>query len=317
MAEFIVDTINSILCQSIKNFEIIVIDDGSTDETRSLLDQYFSDVPLVKILTIKNGGVSHARRVGVEAAKGQYITFVDPDDRVGEKYLESLIKPFLDHSNLLISAVRFTQVSNFNSIIYKWSQHYQLVSVDDAAQQFYFQLNGVAVSVWGKMFKANTFRENTFRDGIIFEDLELLTRILANATSNDVIALNASIQYSYFQRSKSIMHATFNPADLDIIQVGALGIEALKENSKIRDFFLDKMITGTWQVLIRSANSKNAVQAQRQLQSSLRKYGDIRYLHQISRRKTEIIVAFSRLPQSIFLLIVKFFGCLQGRANHV
>lgn len=96
--ETIVECVNSVLCQTYKNFEIIIIDDGSTDNTLDVLYEHFDSYSqfTIKILTQTNRGPSSARNNGIRAANGQYIAFLDADDIWLPKKLEKQIQYFID-----------------------------------------------------------------------------------------------------------------------------------------------------------------------------------------------------------------------------
>jgi glycosyltransferase involved in cell wall biosynthesis len=79
-SRFIERTIDSVLHQTIKDFELIVIDDGSTDNTRSLAEAAALRDPRIQLITVRNGGVAKARNIGIEAAKGEFVAFLDADD---------------------------------------------------------------------------------------------------------------------------------------------------------------------------------------------------------------------------------------------
>ena len=90
-ASFLPKCIDSILAQSIKNFEVLLIDDGSPDESPAICDEYSRKDTRIRTIHKKNGGVSSARNLGIELSKGQYVTFVDSDDFVDSNYLYDMI----------------------------------------------------------------------------------------------------------------------------------------------------------------------------------------------------------------------------------
>lgn len=82
--------VDSILSQPFKNFELLLIDDGSTDETPTICDEYANVDSRVKVIHKKNGGVSSARNIGLDEAKGRWITFIDSDDYIENGYIRDL-----------------------------------------------------------------------------------------------------------------------------------------------------------------------------------------------------------------------------------
>lgn len=90
--DYIGRCLDSVLSQTYKNLEIIVIDDGSSDRTGEILDDYEKKNHRMKVIHKENGGVSSARNIGIDRANGDYIGFVDGDDRVNPKLFETLVK---------------------------------------------------------------------------------------------------------------------------------------------------------------------------------------------------------------------------------
>ena len=97
--------IDSILTQTFSDFELLLIDDGSTDKSGQLCNEYASKDNRVKVFHKQNGGVSSARNLGLDNAKGEWIAFVDSDDSVMNTYLSELISS--NDVDLVVSGVRF------------------------------------------------------------------------------------------------------------------------------------------------------------------------------------------------------------------
>ena len=89
---FIKDCLDSLVCQTYRDYEIICIDDGSTDRSSEILKQYEAKYPRISVIQISHGNLPNVRNIGVSAAKGDYIVFVDGDDIVNEKYIETLME---------------------------------------------------------------------------------------------------------------------------------------------------------------------------------------------------------------------------------
>lgn len=88
--------VDSVLAQTLTDFELILVDDGSTDGSPAICDEYARGDTRVKVIHQKNAGVSAARNAGLDAARGEYVAFVDSDDYVDERYLEKLLAPGCD-----------------------------------------------------------------------------------------------------------------------------------------------------------------------------------------------------------------------------
>jgi len=115
-ARYIEKTINSILNQTYTNFELIIVDDGSTDGSEKICDEYSKKDSRIKVIHIKNGGVSNARNIGLSIAKGMYIQFIDSDDYIDKNMFEDL-SIIMDKHNPDIVMSGITKVNHQNDII--------------------------------------------------------------------------------------------------------------------------------------------------------------------------------------------------------
>lgn len=121
--------IDSILNQTITNFELILVDDGSKDRSFEICNRYQKMDSRVIALTKKNGGVSSARNLGLKTAKGKYIAFVDSDDYVDNTYLENLD---VGDGELIISGVKYEGYGVCGELTTKWNS--RVVSMDEKEQ---------------------------------------------------------------------------------------------------------------------------------------------------------------------------------------
>ena len=95
--EYLPRCLDSLISQTLKSIEIIAIDDGATDESSFVLDSYASKDERIRVIHVSNGGVSKARNIGLDASKGDYIGFVDPDDYVDLNMLSTMVKVADEH----------------------------------------------------------------------------------------------------------------------------------------------------------------------------------------------------------------------------
>ena len=97
--------IDSILNQTYKDFELILVDDGSPDNSRKICDEYAQKDSRIKVVQKKNGGLSDARNAGMAVATGKYISFIDSDDYVSDDFFECLLDVMNKKTAILLSAV--------------------------------------------------------------------------------------------------------------------------------------------------------------------------------------------------------------------
>ena len=154
----------SIKKQSYKNFEAILIDDGSKDKTKEIIKKNIKNDKRFKYVYKKNGGVSSARNKGIEKAKGKYICFIDSDDYVEKNYLKELYKCLIENDSD-VSACYFNRIYDKKSVINR---------VDNEIDLLKFP------APWNKLYKTELFKKNNikFPVGKWYEDLCVSSEIL-------------------------------------------------------------------------------------------------------------------------------------------
>lgn len=106
VAPYLRECLDSIQAQTFKDFEALLIDDGSTDGSGQMCDWYAAHSKRFKVIHKSNGGVSSARNTGLDMAQGDCIGFMDPDDYISPTFYEELLKPFDDGADISISCVK-------------------------------------------------------------------------------------------------------------------------------------------------------------------------------------------------------------------
>ena len=114
--KYLCQCVESILSQTYRNFELLLIDDGSKDNSGNICDEYAKNDPRIRVLHVENGGASYARNIGLNIAVGDWVTFVDADDWVSSNYLEELVKD-VDSDDMLIlyPPVKVIDVNQFKA----------------------------------------------------------------------------------------------------------------------------------------------------------------------------------------------------------
>ena len=202
--------INSIINQSYNNLEIILVDDGSTDNCGIICDMYKEIDNRIIVIHKSNGGLSSARNVGLDISKGDLISFVDSDDYIEKTFLEEL-KNNMDKYKSDISVCNYYRVKNNNltiGIINNNEDEYVLTDKD----KFENIVNNYRVCVWNKLYKKSIFKNIRFPDGRIFEDRYVICDILNEAMA--ISYFNKPLYY-YVYRSNSIV----NKYDLNYIDI--------------------------------------------------------------------------------------------------
>lgn len=214
--KYLKQCMKSILNQTYKNFEVILIDDGSKDKSGSLCDAYMEEDKRVRVIHKENGGLMSAWMKGVESCTTDYIVFVDSDDWIGERMVELYVKAItLYDSDMVIGNMRIAkEASNNRASLVMEPNHY---CKEQIMEKIYpvmlntgkFQSRGIPVSRWGKMIKKNILMDNLkYCDQRISfaEDLNIIFPILLDC--KDIIIIDEEdADYYYRINPTSILHS--------------------------------------------------------------------------------------------------------------
>ena len=211
--EYLSACLKSVIGQTYKNLEIIVVDDGSTDKSGMICDEYCSRDNRITVIHKKNGGLSDARNAGLKAAKGQYIGFVDSDDWIDPEMYEILYQSCKMYE-ADISFARYKDVAmeacqdDFIDDSHESKNYYRLVVTSEQYLESILTENGVIESnwsVWVRLYKATVIKELRFEKGKCFEDVLYSTKAIMNTPK--CIYVNR-ILYYYRCRATSITNTS-------------------------------------------------------------------------------------------------------------
>lgn len=157
--EFIFRTVESVMNQDYKNIEIILVDDGSPDNSAKIIDELAKKDYRITCVHKENGGVSSARNAGLKIASGKYVTFIDGDDWVEPKYISYLLN--LVESNNCEIGMNKNNYSDYNT---KSNEEEYVVSAEKAIEWIY--LGDIFVTVWNKIYSMQFLKKNN----ILFDE---------------------------------------------------------------------------------------------------------------------------------------------------
>ena len=240
--------LDSIVNQTYTNLEIILVDDGSPDTCPQICDEYAAKDKRIVVIHKENGGLSDARNAGLEISKGEYISFVDSDDWVDEKYIEILLNSAIAENTDIaigenIQTKQVVQKQNIKSITKTYSSK-------DALVHLFSQNHLTFVVSWGKIYKRNLFSTLRFPIGKFHED-EFTTYLLFHKSKK--ISYTSKILYFYFQRSDSIMG---NQHPHDLLEAEEKQFDFILKNNMI-DLLSNQAKLICWQILYINSNSSN------------------------------------------------------------
>lgn len=206
--------VDSILEQTFEEFEVILVDDGSLDNSSEICNKYSESDKRVKVIHKKNGGLSSARNAGLNIAKGEYIAFIDSDDYVSKDMFKTMINLALSNNYDIVSCgfKRFYENSCNEPVcrgtIYKYSN---IEALSNYLLEYDNVNRKIDTVVWNKIYKRELFNDITFPEGKIYEDGYVTYKLLYKA--NNIAHIDDELYY-YFQRQDSISNSGFSENDV-------------------------------------------------------------------------------------------------------
>lgn len=197
--EYIEECVTSILKQTLKEIEIILVNDGTKDNSMKIIEKYFDD-KRIKVINKENGGLSSARNAGLKIAKGEYISFIDSDDYIEKTMLEDLYNA--SEGADIIFSNGFDYNMNDGKLLKSSRKFFFKTAVNKGS---YVCMYTSAV-VWNKIYKREFLQENNlnFIEGIIHED-DIFT-IKTHFLANKVKYIEKNHYYYRINRKNSIMN---------------------------------------------------------------------------------------------------------------
>lgn len=193
--------IQSIINQTLKDIEIILVDDGSIDKTVEISNKYAENDKRIKVIKQKNKGVSSARNYGVSIAEGDFITFVDSDDFIEIDMLEVLYNAAIyNKCDVILSGIKIVKDSN---IEYEFTTDSKIYTKQEVFKLFYFDKKPFSPNyAWGKLIKRSVCNKIKFREDIFLMEDALFSMELFINCSNNIMFLKKYL-YNYVQRDGS------------------------------------------------------------------------------------------------------------------
>lgn len=229
--EYLGECLEALLQQSYKNIEILLVDDGSTDDSYKICTKYANKYSSVQVYQKKNEGSASARNLGLEYASGEYIIFVDADDTVAVDYIEKLHLTIQGYDVVICGFDRFDetgiQVKKILDVVGEVSKEF--------VYEHTFSSNMITGAAWNKLFRADIIRENDLKfSREIFKSEDTLFAAEYYAYCKNYVYIPENLYHYRMNPQSKTQEAyvikKYNPKKNTMIDVGER-IVALNENS--------------------------------------------------------------------------------------
>ena len=221
--------VQSILNQTYDNLELILVDDGSTDNSANICDKYIKLDSRIKVIHKENGGVSSARNKGLDIAKGEFILFIDSDDCIHPQMIEVLYEG-IKKNNSDISICEYKSYQE-NEFIEKNIYNKDIINFNN-----YTNIEGLHnlqgdksisfIVPWNKLYRKKIFNNLRYDEGRIHEDEFIIHKLLYEC---NLISYTSLELYYYLKRNNSIMDLQNNRSYLDALDAYSERIEFYKK----------------------------------------------------------------------------------------
>ncbi|MCQ9626454.1 glycosyltransferase [Cetobacterium somerae] len=287
--------IDSILNQTFKDFELILVDDGSPDRCGEICDEYRKKDNRIKVLHKKNGGLSSARNAGLDIAKGDYIGFVDSDDWIESDMYEVLYNLCIEN-NSEIGVINYQivypdrQKNKKNSDLKIFNKK---EAMDEILKGRYFE-----EIVWSKLFKKEAIEKIRFKEHIKYEDTDFTYRVIHKC---EKISYLGKSLYNYLIREGSTMDMISKEIVLDYIYIYDEMYEFYKNNQlNSKEIILLKLIDSGLNTL-NEIIKNDFLEIKIILDKYFYKFLKIKKIH----KKTKFLLIILKLNPSLYIKMIK------------
>lgn len=248
---YLEECLNSVQHQTYTNIEVILVNDGSTDNSKMICERYCQEDSRFHLISQTNQGQSVARNVGVEVSTGEFIAFVDSDDVIKANYLEELMKYMSDDIDIVESI--FT-VSKKDFLVENSKETEILFEGNSQEAVKIFPNHVLSVNPVTKLYRRSIVEAVPYLEGFIFEDIYSgigMLKYIRKIVKIDYVG------YYYRQHQSSTMHRTFTEKNLDVFVVCDKLIELYSDSEELLPYigsFLVDIATMHYQGYIRKGN---------------------------------------------------------------
>ena len=214
--EYLARCMQSIIVQTYDNLEIIVVDDGSTDQSGEVARNWANTDSRITVITKANGGLSDARNTALEACHGSFITMVDSDDFIAPTMVETLLDLLQQYPQADIACCQWQQFDDPS----RWrpregTGRVTLLESKQALSDIFYQRSHINHSACAKLYRSRLFDTVRYPVGRLYEDLAVVLDIFKQCNQ---VVVSHDMMYAYHQREGSITH-DFRPERADVIDI--------------------------------------------------------------------------------------------------
>jgi glycosyltransferase involved in cell wall biosynthesis len=232
--------LQSILQQTYKQLEIILVDDGSPDDCGKMAEEFARTDNRIKVFHKENGGLSDARNYGMKYVTGDYTIFVDSDDWLAGNMVEQMMDASEKYQADIVQTAFYYAYDEYLLFDHRYySKGGSPIVLDHTLMLELVKNEKVKNFAWGKLYKTSIIKNISFRKGVLFEDVFWAHEVMHKV--NKYVLLTEPLYY-YFQRADSIV-ATYTTRNLDMLK-------GLKERHRFIETFYEDLVCESYRVIL-------------------------------------------------------------------
>ncbi len=251
---FLGNCLSSVLAQTFTDFEIVIVNDGSTDRSAAIIEGFAKKDSRIVPLQQENKGPSEARNTGIKAARGNWITFVDSDDMLAPHFLQKLWDAAKQNNASIACSDKqlFWKESEIGKGDTATAQAITL-SPEKALERALYQKEGPDYSAWSKLYDAKIWQSRRFTPGIYFEDMDCIPQVLLEAEK--VVYLPEPL-YLNRRHGSSILATAYDHRKAELLNI-AERICTLVEGkgSELQRAARSNLFSASCSILMRTSNT--------------------------------------------------------------
>lgn len=205
--------VGSIVDQTYKKLEIILVDDGSTDSSGNICDAWAEKDARIKVLHLENGGAGKARNIGIEAARGVWCALIDSDDYISSDMIESLYSMIGDETDLSECGIVYTELNDYPFPV-KTKEDGVIRCGAGKAFEYHIANSAFCQTPPNKLYRTSIIKNIPFPTGKLIDDEFWTYRVIGECRE---LARTSRILYAYRQQASSVMHRSYSAKRLQVL----------------------------------------------------------------------------------------------------
>ena len=294
----------SIINQAYRNLEIILVDDGSPDNCGQMCDEYARKDSRIRVLHKENGGLSDARNVAIDVAKGDYFLFIDSDDYVSLDHVEQLFQMMMSDEDIDIAITDLKIFIEGTSPTIDRSEDKRkiLMNADETLINMFYQKD-FDTNACGKLYKRILFKNIRYPKGWLFEDLATTYKLIQSCKK---IAFSNYKSYYYLFRNSSIEGAPFKPLKYEccIKIIDQLEKDKALMSPEVQKALNCRIVSFTFHILLEVPKEQRMMRSHLMVAIKNKRWGVLMDKH--ARRKARVACLLSFVGFGLVGLFAKY-----------